>query len=185
MTAQRIASSPTDQGDRDTPITRQPLFGRQHDLAQKCVDDKRQQLVLGAYAVVQGHRPGVEFSGQSSHRDRLETLGIGDANGRGVDVVAAEAGLSAGPIYPRPHIDGFEVCRKAIQCLDVLGSQQTDRRWSTPAHLAPHDRGDVGRVQSTGEDPHMLVPQLLVERLDVFVHLLDHFGAGSGSPSTM
>jgi hypothetical protein len=65
--------------------------------------------------VVQRHGAGVELGGQPAHGHRVESLGIGDANGRCRDVVARESRLAAASLGTLPHVDGLEMGGETIE----------------------------------------------------------------------
>ena len=66
----------------------------------------RQELVLRADVVVERHRAGVEFGRQAAHRERVETLLVGDLDRRRGDLVAGELGAPGPGLGPGPDVVG-------------------------------------------------------------------------------
>jgi hypothetical protein len=92
--ADRPAMSRQDGPDRDGPLAHGllPTFrrGRQLDLAEDQVDHAVEQVLLVGDVVVQGHRLDPHRLGEPAHRERLDSVLVGE-RGRGAqDPVAAQ-----------------------------------------------------------------------------------------------
>ena len=94
-----------DEPDGGAPVVGHRLPGRQHDLAHDRVGDQREELVLRADVVVEGHGGGVELGRQAAHRQRRRCPRRRRCARGGGDVVAGEAGPAGGGLGSRPHVE--------------------------------------------------------------------------------
>ena len=125
--ADHVTGAVGDQRDRLAPIGRELAVGNDQ-FAHHGVVDERQQFVLRADVVVERHRAGIEFGGEATHRESVETFLVGDLDRCGGDLVARE-------LVRRPGSGRVHTSWAAIRA--VRSSSRADLRassadaWST------------------------------------------------------